>query len=103
MRDTKLSNGDLLPDEMDVKLNVLGSPVMHWVLGHIDRRDVVAECYGRRRYLAEQLAKEMTKPRALGDGVGDGAVLGLGTRPRHSGLSLGGPRDEGVVEEHAEA
>ena len=35
MRDTELTNGDLLSDEMNIKLYVLGSPVVHWILGSI--------------------------------------------------------------------
>jgi hypothetical protein len=62
MGDTKLSNGHLLLYEMNVKLNVLGSSVMHKILGHVDGGDVVVECYGRRRHLATQFAKKVAQP-----------------------------------------
>ena len=52
MRDTELTNVDLLPDEMNIKLYVFGSPVVHWIPGHIHGGDVVAE--GDRRRAAQR-------------------------------------------------
>ena len=103
MRDTELTNGDLLPDEMNIKLYVLGSPVVHWIPGHIHGGDVVAEGDRRGGDLAEQLSEEVTKPGALGDGVRDGSILRLGARPRDRSLVLRRPQNEGVAEEDAEA
>jgi hypothetical protein len=43
MCDTELADGHLLPDEVDVQLYVLGSPVVDWIPGHVHRRNIVAE------------------------------------------------------------
>ena len=59
MRDTKFSNGDLLSDEVDVKLYVFCSSMVNRVPGHIHRGDVVAESRCRGGYLHKELAEEM--------------------------------------------
>lgn len=78
MHDSEFSNGDLLPDEVYVKLYVLRSPVVDRIPGHVHRGDAVAEDHCRQGDLAEEPAKEMSQPGALGDGVGDGTVLRFG-------------------------
>ena len=42
MKDTKITNCILLPDEVKINLNVLGSLVLYRVGGHVDGTDVVA-------------------------------------------------------------
>ena len=89
MCNTELANGYLLSDEVYVKLDVFGSPMVHRIMSHVNRRDVVAERDRRRGNLVEQFGEQLAKPGTLGDGIGDGAVLRLGTRPRNRGLPLG--------------
>jgi hypothetical protein len=50
-----------------------------------------------------EFTEEVSKLGTLGDGIGDGMILGLSTRPQYRGQSLGGPQDEGATEEDAEA
>ena len=40
MKDTKITNGNPLPDEVEVNLNVLGPLMLHRVAGHVDSTDV---------------------------------------------------------------
>jgi len=80
VHDTKLSNGDLLSDKMDVKLNVLGLRMVDQVPRHVNRRYVVIESQGRGWNLAEEIAKEVAQPRACRDNIGNDAVLGFGTQ-----------------------
>ena len=42
VHDAKISERDAFPHEVYVKLDVLGSPMMHRVLAHVDGGDVVA-------------------------------------------------------------
>ena len=42
MQNTKITNGDSLPDEVKINLNVLGSLMLYRVGGHVDGTDVVA-------------------------------------------------------------
>jgi hypothetical protein len=57
MCDTKLADGDLFPDEVDIKLDMFGSPVMDWVPGHVHRGDIVTERYCSCGHRTMQLAK----------------------------------------------
>jgi hypothetical protein len=75
----ELAEGNFFPDEVNVQLDVLGSPVMDRVPGHVDRRDVVAVDYGSLPDAMVQLVEKMAQPGAFCDGVGDPPVLGLGT------------------------
>ena len=88
VRDAHLADGDLVTNKVNVELDMLCSPVMYWIPQHVDRGDVVAERHCRGWNLAMELAKEVSELGALGDGVGDGAVLRLSARPRDRGLSL---------------
>ena len=89
MEDAELANGHLLPDQMDVKLDVLGSSVMHGVLGHVDRRNIVTVDNGCLMDAMVEFAKKLAEPRALGDGVGDPSVFGLRARSGHRVLAFG--------------
>ena len=42
MQNTKITNGDSLPDEVKIDLNVLGALMLNRVGGHVDGTDVVA-------------------------------------------------------------
>ena len=42
MQNTKITNGDSLPDEVKINLNVLGSLMLYRVGGHVDSTNVVA-------------------------------------------------------------
>ena len=41
MQNTKVTNGDSLPDEVKINLDVLGALMLHRVGGHVDGTDVV--------------------------------------------------------------
>ena len=60
MHDAELADGNLFLDEVDVELDVLGMPMMNRVLQHVDGRNVVAKCHGRRRNRAVDLAEKMS-------------------------------------------
>jgi len=47
VRDPQFADCNLFPDKMNVELDVFGAPVMYWVAGHVDGRNVVAERYRR--------------------------------------------------------
>ena len=36
----ELADGHFFPDEVDIELDMLGAPVMYWILGHVDRGDI---------------------------------------------------------------
>jgi hypothetical protein len=43
MQDTKITNCNSLPDEVEVDLNMFGELMLNWVGGHVDGTDIVTE------------------------------------------------------------
>lgn len=59
MRDAQLPDGDFLPNEVDIKLDMLGLSVMNGVVRHVDGGDVVKERHGHRGNLVEEFTKDV--------------------------------------------
>lgn len=79
MKDTEFAERNLLPNEVDVDLDVLGPPVMDRVGRHVDTRDVVTVDNRGFGDVHAELTEELSKPATLGDDIGDRAVLRLRT------------------------
>lgn len=77
LKNAKFTNGYLLPNEVDVDLDVFGSPVMDGVASHVHTGDVVAVGHRRLRNGVVKLAKKLSEPRALSHRIGDATVLRL--------------------------
>lgn len=103
MQDTDLTKRDLFADKVNVDLNVLRPPVLHWIGGHVYSADVVAVHHGGRNSGNMKLLKKMPQPTALSNGMSNGMVLGLCTRAGHRCLAFGGPRHQVVTEINAVA
>ena len=58
---------------------MLGAVVVHWVLGEVDGKDVVAVDDCRHVDWNVELAEKMTKPAALRSDICRASVLFLGT------------------------
>ena len=43
MQNTKITDNNLLPDEVKIDLNVFSALMLNWVGGHVDGIDVVLE------------------------------------------------------------
>ena len=77
-----------LPNKVNVELNMLGVPMVNWILRHVHSRDVVAVDDRRRVNRDMKFAKEMTKPATFSCGICDAPVFCLGTGPGDNGLAL---------------
>jgi hypothetical protein len=79
MQNTKITNGDALPDEVKIDLNVLGSLMLNQVGGHVDGTDVIAihQCGVPKRGM--QLQKKLAQPGGLCYSIGHRALLGFST------------------------
>jgi hypothetical protein len=97
VKNTNLTEGNLLADEVDVNLDMLRTTVLDGIAGHVDRTDVVTEDNSSRVKRAMKLEKKLSKPAALSHDMCDGSILCLGARPRNRGLTFGGPRDQVVT------
>ena len=101
MQNTDMAKSHLIPNKMDIKLNVLGATMMNRVGGEVDGGDVVAVDYRGLLNRTRELVKKLTKPGALSNNVSHSVVLSLGARPRDGGLPLGRPRHQGWSKEDA--
>lgn len=93
-----MAKRDLLTNEVDIDLNVLGPTVLNRVGGHVHRTDVVIVDYGRRGERVMELLKALPKPTTIDDCMRHCRVLGLHTGARYSSLTLGQLGDEVVTE-----
>ena len=80
MENPHTSKSHLLAYKVNVQLDVFSPAMMNGVGGEVDRRDIVTVDNGGLRDIKKQLPEKLAKPRALGDGIGHGPVLGLGAR-----------------------
>ena len=58
----ELADGHFFPDEVDIELDMLGAPVMYWILGHVDRGDIVAVDNGGLLHAMMELVEEVPEP-----------------------------------------
>ena len=84
-----MSNGNLVPDEVEIKLNVLRALMLDWVASQVDGGDVVRIDQSGLLKGTTELKEEVPEPRALGHNVGNTSVFSLNAGARYDGLSLG--------------
>jgi hypothetical protein len=103
MKNSHISNGDTLADEVEVKLDMFRALVLDGVGGEVHDADVVAIDKSALCQHTVELLKQLTKQRRLGYAVSHNAVLGLDAGVVNDLLPLRGPRDKAVAEEHSVA
>eukprot|EP00267_Zea_mays_P051727 XP_020404716.1 uncharacterized protein LOC109944384 [Zea mays] len=87
MKNSHISNGDTLADEVEVKLDMFRALVLDGVGGEVHDVDVVAIDKSALCQHTVELLKQLTKPRRLGYAVSHNAVLGLDAGVK--GVALG--------------
>jgi hypothetical protein len=98
MKNADLAKRDLLPNEVNVDLYMLGPSMLDRVRGHINSTDIVAKDNCGSGEGMMKLAKELTNPTALGNGMSNCPVLCFCTGARNCSLTLRGPGDKIVAE-----
>ena len=88
MENSNTAKGNLLAHEVNVELNMLRPSMVHRVGGEVDRADIIAVDKSGLVNITKQLLEQLTYPRALGHGVGHGAILRLGAGAGDRGLRL---------------
>jgi hypothetical protein len=83
-----MPKSNLFTNKMDAELDVLGPAMMNWIGGEVDSRNIVAVHNGGLVDWTRELKKELSKPRALSDGVGHNVILSLIARMRDCRLPL---------------
>ena len=91
MKNSKITNGNPLPNEVEINLNMLGSLMLNRVGGHVDSADVVTIHQRSSAKWGMKLLKQLAQPSSLNNTIGHGAILSLGTGPGDSILTLKGP------------
>ena len=81
MENSNLAESHILSDEVNVKLDVLGTAVVDRVGCHVDSADVVTvnDCGDLQRNM--KFLKELLKLTTFCDHMSNSPVLGLRTRP----------------------
>jgi len=101
MKNSEITNCNPLPNEVKINLDVFRALMLNRVESHVDSTDIITiyQCSAAKRGM--KLLKQLAQPSSLGDTIGHGAILSLGTGSGDSSLTLGGPRDEIVPEKHS--
>jgi hypothetical protein len=103
VEDTNVPDGNTLTDKVKINLNMLGALVLNGVGGEVDDTDVVAIDQSDPRQRVVQHHKQLSKPTRLCHAVGHDAVHRLSARMGDDVLTLRGPGDEVVAQEHCVA
>ena len=101
MKNTNITTGNPLTDEVKVNLDVLGTLMLDRVGRHVYCANVIAvdqDCKPKR---SVELLQKLTHPRHLCDGVSNSTILGLCVGPGDGILPFGRPGDQVVTEEHS--
>ena len=94
MEHTYMTKRNLLPNKVDINLNVLGALTMNRVGGEVDRRNIVTVDNRGLVNRRQELMQKLMKPGTLGYNVGNGSVLRFSTGVVDNRLPLGRPGDE---------
>jgi hypothetical protein len=95
MKDTDLTDGNLLSDKMKINLHILRALMLNRVCANIVAVD---KCAPRRRGL--ELVEQLTQPSGRSHAVGNGTILGLSAGAGDNGLPLGRPGNQVIPQEH---
>ena len=79
MKDTNITSGNPLSDEVEVDLDVLGALMLNGVGGHVDGADVVAVDQNSSTKGDVKFLEKLSQPRHLCNSIGDNAILSLST------------------------
>ena len=101
MKNSKITNGNPLPDEVEINLNMLGSLMLNRIGGHVDDDDVVTIHQRSVAKRGVELQEELAQPCSFYNSISHSVILSFSTRPRDGVLTLGGPGDEVITEEHS--
>jgi hypothetical protein len=99
MKNSYVSDGNLLANEVEIELDMLCALMLDGVGGEVHGVDVVTIDQGTSRQRAVQLLEQLTKPRRLDDVVDHDAVLSFGAGAGDDRLPLRGLGDEAVAKE----
>jgi hypothetical protein len=93
VQDVYITDGNAIPDEVVVDLDMLYTLVLNRVGGEVDDTGVVTIDETALRQRSVEHLEELLEPTSLGHAIGHGAILSLSARAGDDVLTLGGPGD----------
>ena len=93
MKNSKITNGNPLPNEVEINLNMLGSLMLNRIGGHVDGADVITIDQRSALRRSIELKEKLAQPGGFGDAIGHGTILSFSTRPGYCVLPLRRPGD----------
>jgi hypothetical protein len=100
VQDTDITDGNAFPDEVEIDLDILCTLVLNRIGGEVDGANVTAVDEIALRQRSMELLEEEPEPTSFSHAVGHDAILSLGAQEGDDILTLRGPGDEVVTEEH---
>jgi hypothetical protein len=88
MKNSNVTESNLLTNEVNIQLNVLGAAMMNGVGGEVDSADVVGEDDSSLVNRAGKLGEKLTKPHTLSNCIGHSAIFSLSAGPGDGVLAL---------------
>ena len=99
VENSNIDDGDLVANEVQVDLHMLGPLVLNRVGGEVHCADVVAVYESTPGERAVELSQELSEPGSLCHAIGDSPVLCLSIGARDNRLPLGRPGDKVAAQE----
>ena len=94
MHDADFTNGNTLPHEVEIDLNVLGALMLDGVGAHVNGADVVTIDQRGAPEWSMKLEEQLSESCSLCNTIGYSPVFGLCTGPGHCVLTLRRPGDK---------
>jgi hypothetical protein len=102
MKHTNIADLHLVPNKMNVHLNVFRTAVLDWIGGEVHHGNIVAVDDHRPINGLMEILQELTNPTTFSNNMSNSTIFRFSTRPGHCCLAFGGPRDEVVSQKDAE-
>ena len=100
MKYPNVTEGDLLPDQVKINLNMLCPLMLHRIAREVNSTDVITIDQGGTMRRVAKLGKQLAEPSSFSNTICHITILGLCTRPGDCLLMLGGPGHQIVPKEH---
>lgn len=98
MKHSDMPQNSVFTNKMKVDFDVFSALMLHWVAGHVHRTYIVAKHDDSFTKRMLELRENLSYPRGLSHGIGDGTILCFSTRTGDRVLALGGPRHKVISE-----
>ena len=100
MQNPNLTEGNMLPNKVEINPNVLRALMLDRIGGEVDSTDVVTIDQGGSAERTAKLLQKLSQPASFSYPICNSPIFSFCTGPRHCRPMLGRPGDKIVPEEH---